>query len=76
MINALVVLGSLNLPSLKIEETIEVCDLIVSLAISNTPSTILLRDSIKLLQIEVAINKPILEVQYGKYRSIVIKCWV
>ena len=71
IVNALAVLDDLNLLSLEIEQTIEVCNFIVSLVILNILSTILLR--VELLQIEAGIDKLMIEVPYNKYRSIVTK---
>ena len=73
IVNVSSILGGLNLLLLKIKQTIKVCNLIISLATSNKPSVVLLRDSIELLQIESGIDKPVLEVLHNKYGSIVTK---
>ena len=59
-----VALGELGLPSLEVEQVLEVIDLMISLYNSPTPAKFLLRDSLELLQLESGLVQHILKSDY------------
>ena len=73
MITAYALVCRLGLNLLENESLVEVIRLLISLYLSSTLSTFLLKDSLELLKLEVGINLPILEVDYNKYSSYIIK---
>ena len=73
MIPVSIVLGGLCLHSLEIEQTIEVCNLIISLFALLTPLAILLRDLLEISQLETGINRLIFEIKYNKFDSLITK---
>ena len=57
-------LDGLRLGSLEYEQIVEAFNLFISLYYSATPTENLLVDSLKLMQIELGLDSPILEADY------------
>ena len=66
-------IGGLGLSSLEYEQTIEDSNLFLSLYISLTLSSNLLRDSLELMKIESGLDSPVLEANYTKYRALITR---
>ena len=67
VIIVLTAIGGQGLISLKIEQVLESINLITLLIHSLTPLSLLLQDSLKLLQLETGISTLFLEVDYKTY---------
>ena len=73
MVTAYPAVGRLGLDSLEYEQTIEASNLFLSLYISLTLLSNLLRDSLELMQIESGLDSPVLEANYTEYRALVTR---
>jgi len=59
------VVGGLGLGSIEMEEVVEVLHLIISMKLFPTPSALLLTESLELLQLEVGLECPVLEMEFS-----------
>ena len=76
MITAHPAVGSLDLGSIEVEQIIETSNLFVTLYLSQTLSSQLLRDSLELMQVEVELDCPVLEENYSDFGHLVTKGWL
>lgn len=76
MVTAHPTVGGLCLDSLEFEQIVEASNLFLSLYVSPTPSSTLLRDSLGLMQIESGLDSPVLEASYSEYGYLVTKWWL
>ena len=76
MVTAHPAVGRLGLGSLEYEQTIEASNLFLSLYISPTPSSNLLRDSLELMQIKLGLDSLVLEANYTEYGALVTRGWL
>ena len=66
-------IGDLGLYSLEYESLVEVIGLLTLLSLYLTPSAVLIRDSLELLQLEAGISSLVLETDYSKFEGYIIK---
>ena len=65
MISCSLYIGSLGLPSIEIEQLLEMLSLVILYYLSKIPTALYLKDSLEILQLKSGLNSPIFKVDYN-----------
>ena len=69
-------IGGLDLKSLELEQGLSSLSTLAGLWLSSTPSSILLKTSLELLQLEVGSKLFVLHTNFKKYSCLAMDCWL
>ena len=70
------IIGGLGLPSLEVEQAVEMISLVMSLFPASVATSFYLRESLELLQLESGIDSPMLGADFDKLSFLTTPCWM
>ena len=70
------IIGSLGLPSIEVEQTIEIIGLAITLLLISVATSFYLKELLELLQLESGLDSPILVLDLDKVSFLTTPCWI